>query len=104
MFILVQGTPTSKKKKLRKLKRVMGTLEKTKRRGAANQADSFAALQLLHDAQTFSERLFVRLQARGVSFETRLVMMQVCSTFSVLLSPLYCCTASCFLMHVANYL
>lgn len=77
---LLQGTPTSKKKKLRKLKRVMGTLEKTKRRGAANQADSFAALQLLHDPQTFAERLFARLQARGVSFETRLVMMQVRST------------------------
>lgn len=54
----------------------MGTLEKTKKRRAANQADSFAALQLLHDPQTFAERLFARLQARGVSFETRLVIMQ----------------------------
>ena len=74
----LQGTPTSKKKKIKKLKRVVHTVEKSRKRGAANQADSFAALQLLHDAQTFAENLFSKLQARSQSFETRLVLMQVC--------------------------
>jgi hypothetical protein len=54
----------------------MHMLDKGKRRGQANQADSFAALQLLHDPQTFAERLFVRLQGRAVRFETKLVIMQ----------------------------
>lgn len=75
----LQGTPTTKKKKIRKLKRVMRVVEKSKRRGQAASAESFAAMQLLHDPQSFAERLLVRCQARGVSFEMRLALMQVVS-------------------------
>lgn len=57
----------------------MRVVEKSKRRGQASSAHSFAAMQLLHDPQTFSERLLVRCQARGVSFEARLALMQVVS-------------------------
>ena len=77
--IALQGTPTTKKKKIRKLKRVMRVVQKSKRRGQAAESESFAAMQLLHDPQSFAERLLARCQSRGVRFEARLALMQVVS-------------------------
>ena len=58
------GTLASKKKKQRKLQRVIRTMKKeTRREQAKDGSEGFAALQLLHDPQSFSERLFGRLQA-----------------------------------------
>jgi protein SDA1 len=73
----LQGTANSKKKKIRKLKRVMGTIKKSKRRGETAPADLFAAMQLLHDPHAFAERLFARCASQPMRFETRLVMLQV---------------------------
>uniref|UniRef100_A0A7R9V1A5 Protein SDA1 n=2 Tax=Chlamydomonas euryale TaxID=1486919 RepID=A0A7R9V1A5_9CHLO len=76
---LNKGTHSSKKKKQRKIARVMATVKKAERKGAASQSESFAALHLLHDPQSFAERLFARLQAGNERFETRLAMIQVLS-------------------------
>ena len=46
-----QGTASSKKKKKHKLQRVMATVKKASRKGQQDQAQSFAAIQLLHDPQ-----------------------------------------------------
>lgn len=75
----LQGTLSTKKKKQRKLKRLFGTLEKAKRKGQARPEDSFAAMQLLRDPQTFAERLLANCQAHTMSFEHRLVMLHVIS-------------------------
>lgn len=75
----MQGTACTKKKKIRKLKRVMGTLKRAKRRGAATPQDLFAAMQLLHDPHTFAEALFARCQKQPMRFESRLVVLQVVS-------------------------
>ena len=75
----LQGTSTSKKKKVRKLKRVMGTLKKSSRKGGAAPHELFAAMQLLHDPHTFAENLFTRCQKQPMRFETRLVILQVVS-------------------------
>ncbi len=46
-----QGTPSSKKKKMARLKRVMATVKKQERREKADSSQGFAAIQLLHDPQ-----------------------------------------------------
>ena len=74
-----QGTKSSKRKKQNKLKRVMQTLKKQERRSAATTNESFAAVHLLHDPQTFAERLFARLQSGGERYETRLAVTAVVS-------------------------
>ncbi|GLC55364.1 hypothetical protein PLESTB_000976900 [Pleodorina starrii] len=78
-----KGTRSSKKKKQAKLKRVLATVKKASRKGerggGANGAESFAAIHLLHDPQSFSERLFGRLGKGGERFETRLAVMMVVS-------------------------
>lgn len=62
------------------MERVLRTLKKEARRGERNEtSEGFAALQLLHDPQSFSERLFSRLQSCKERFETRLALMQVIS-------------------------
>ncbi len=60
----LQGTRSSKKKKQAKLKRVMATVKKANKKGEGSGAESFAAIHLLHDPQTFAEKLFARLQVR----------------------------------------
>lgn len=47
----MQGTAASKKKKKAKLQRVMATVKRAARKGRADNAQSFAAIQLLHDPQ-----------------------------------------------------
>ncbi|KAK9834281.1 hypothetical protein WJX81_003203 [Elliptochloris bilobata] len=75
-----KGTASSKKKKQAKLKRVMHTVKKQARRERAVGAEGFAAIQLLHDPQTFAEKLFARLQrSGGERFEARLAMAALVS-------------------------
>ncbi|GIM11976.1 hypothetical protein Vretimale_15407, partial [Volvox reticuliferus] len=76
-----KGTRSSKKKKQAKLKRVMATVKKAARKGGAagSGAESFAAIHLLHDPQTFAEKLFGRLAKGAERFETRLSVMAVLS-------------------------
>jgi protein SDA1 len=76
------GTVSSKKKKQRKIARVQAAVRRAERRasgGGGAGADSFAALQLLHDPQGFAERLFARLRAGKERFETRLATIAVLS-------------------------
>ncbi|EFJ52836.1 hypothetical protein VOLCADRAFT_55520, partial [Volvox carteri f. nagariensis] len=77
----MQGTRSSKKKKQAKLKRVLATVKKSARKSgsAGAGAESFAAIHLLHDPQTFAERLFGRLSRGSERFETRLTVMAVLS-------------------------
>ena len=49
-LVWVEGTASSKKKKA-KLQRVMATVKKASRGGQQDQAQSFAAIQLLHNPQ-----------------------------------------------------
>ncbi|CAL8470003.1 g9545 [Coccomyxa elongata] len=75
-----KGTPSSKKKKMARLKRVMATVKKQERREKADSSQGFAAIQLLHDPQTFAEKLFARLQkGSGEKFETRMAIMTLVS-------------------------
>lgn len=74
-----KGTRSSKKKKQAKLKRVMATVKKANKKGEGSGAESFAAIHLLHDPQTFAEKLFARLQSGSERFETRLSVMAVMS-------------------------
>ncbi|KAL6763683.1 SDA1-domain-containing protein [Haematococcus lacustris] len=73
------GTRSSKRKKVKKLKRVMATVKKVGRREAAATHETFAALHLLHDPQAFAERLFTRLQSGNERFEARMAMLGVVS-------------------------
>ncbi|KAL3143572.1 hypothetical protein ABBQ38_002369 [Trebouxia sp. C0009 RCD-2024] len=72
-----KGTKSSKKKKQAKLKRVMATVKKQARKESANPHDSFAAVQLLNDPQSFAEKLFTQLNVRykKETWETRLAMI-----------------------------
>ncbi|KAG2501935.1 hypothetical protein HYH03_000433 [Edaphochlamys debaryana] len=76
-----KGTRSSKKKKQHKLKRALATAKKAQRKadGGGSGAESFAAIHLLHDPQTFAEKLFSRLAGGGERFETRLSVMAVLS-------------------------
>lgn len=78
-----QGTRSSKKKKVAKLKRVMATVKKAAKRadgtGVAGHESSFAAIHLLHDPQTWVERLFARLQGGSDKWDTRLAVISVVS-------------------------
>jgi hypothetical protein len=74
-----QGTHSSKKKKQAKLQRVMAAVKKQARREAASVSEGFAAVHLLHDPQTFAERLFGRLQGSREKWEARTAMMSVVS-------------------------
>ena len=56
----VQGTVSSKKKKMAKLKRVMAQVKKQDRREKRNTDQNFAAIQLLHDPQVRLDWLFAR--------------------------------------------
>ena len=51
MHPLAQGTTSSKKKKMAKLKRVMATVKRQERREKRDAGHNFAAIQLLHDPQ-----------------------------------------------------
>eukprot|EP00199_Chlamydomonas_sp_CCMP681_P001181 CAMPEP_0119112818 /NCGR_PEP_ID=MMETSP1180-20130426/41795_1 /TAXON_ID=3052 ORGANISM="Chlamydomonas cf sp, Strain CCMP681" /NCGR_SAMPLE_ID=MMETSP1180 /ASSEMBLY_ACC=CAM_ASM_000741 /LENGTH=766 /DNA_ID=CAMNT_0007100531 /DNA_START=21 /DNA_END=2321 /DNA_ORIENTATION=+ len=76
------GTRSSKKKKQKKLARVMASVKKTERKDASATSghESFAALHLLHDPQTFAERLFsARLLSGNEKFETRMAVLNVVS-------------------------
>ncbi|GFH22547.1 protein SDA1, partial [Haematococcus lacustris] len=77
--MLAAGTRSSKRKKVKKLKRVMATVKKVGRREAAATHETFAALHLLHDPQAFAERLFTRLQSGNERFEARMAMLGVVS-------------------------
>ncbi|KAL0039901.1 hypothetical protein WJX77_011228 [Trebouxia sp. C0004] len=72
-----KGTKSSKKKKQAKLKRVMATVKKQAKKDNANPHDSFAAVQLLNDPQSFAEKLFTQLNVRykKETWETRLAMI-----------------------------
>ncbi|KAL0045199.1 hypothetical protein WJX82_000420 [Trebouxia sp. C0006] len=74
-----KGTKSSKKKKQAKLKRVMATVKKQAKKENANPHDSFAAVQLLNDPQSFAEKLFTQLNVRykKETWETRLAMITV---------------------------
>ena len=61
------------------MNRVMETVKKANRRGQESHSESFAALHLMHDPQTFVEKLFSRMQSSHEKFETRLSMIQVVS-------------------------
>lgn len=76
-----QGTRSSKRKKQAKIKRVQATVKKAVRKSSAEGggSESFAAIHLLHDPQTFAERLFARLTRGSERFETRLAVMLVLS-------------------------
>ncbi|KAG1675672.1 hypothetical protein FOA52_002381 [Chlamydomonas sp. UWO 241] len=74
-----KGTHSSQKKKKRKIARVQATVKKAERKGLASHSESFAAVHLLHDPQSFAERLFARMQSANERFETRLAMIQVLS-------------------------
>eukprot|EP00798_Chlamydomonas_sp_ICE-L_P018496 gene18496-24994_t len=74
-----KGTRSSKKKKMHKLKRVVEKVKKQERRGNESHTESFAALHLLHDPQSFAEKLFSRLQTSPEKFETRLDMISIIS-------------------------
>ena len=50
-YVSLQGTVSSKKKKMAKLKRVMAQVKKQDRREKRNTDQNFAAIQLLHDPQ-----------------------------------------------------
>ncbi len=50
-YMGTQGTVSSKKKKMAKLKRVMAQVKKQDRREKRNTDQNFAAIQLLHDPQ-----------------------------------------------------
>lgn len=76
---LAQGTFSSKKKKKRKLARVMATIKKAGRKDAAVSHEGFAAMHLLHDPQSFVEKLFSKLQSCTEKFETRVAIMSVIS-------------------------
>lgn len=73
------GTMASKKKKQKKLKRVVQTAKKAARRTVGGAQQSFAAIELLHDPQTFTEKLLTRIRSGGEKFETRLALMQLVS-------------------------
>ena len=73
------GTTASKKKKHKKRKRVMNTAKRAARRAAGGDSVGFSAIELLHDPQTFAEKLLGRLKSGGEKFETRLAMMQLVS-------------------------
>lgn len=51
MNAIVQGTVSSKKKKMAKLKRVMAQVKRQDRREKRDTDQNFAAIQLLHDPQ-----------------------------------------------------
>ncbi|KAK9790096.1 hypothetical protein WJX73_001035 [Symbiochloris irregularis] len=89
-----KGTVSSKKKKKAKLQRVMATVKKASRRGQQDQAQSFAAIQLLHDPQGVAEQLLARmLRSGGERWEAKLALLQVTSrivgTHRLLLLGLY---------------
>ena len=67
----------------------MDGIQRVKNRSLASQGDSFAAMQLLNDPQTFAERLLSRCQQGHVRFETRLVMLQVCLDMLHLPNPIH---------------
>lgn len=73
------GTRSSKRKKQAKIQRVLSAAKKTARKGQESHNESFAALHLLHDPQTFAEKLFARMQTCNERFETRMAMIQVAS-------------------------
>ena len=61
------------------MNRVMETVKKATRKGQGSHSESFAALHLMHDPQTFVEKLFSRLQSSHEKFETRTATIQVVS-------------------------
>lgn len=73
------GTRSSKRKKQAKIQRVLSAAKKVARKGQESHNESFAALHLLHDPQTFAEKLFARMQTGNERFETRMAMIQVAS-------------------------
>lgn len=74
-----KGTLATKKKKQKKLARVKAAVQRAERRREGAHTESFAALQLLHDPQSFAEALLARLRAGPGRWEMRLLMMNVLS-------------------------
>ena len=74
-----KGTRATKKKKQKKLARVKAAVQRAERRREGAHTESFAALQLLHDPQSFAEALLARLRAGPGRWEMRLLMMNVLS-------------------------
>ena len=77
-----KGTFATKKKKQAKLKREIARIKKRARREEAGDGvGRFAALHLLHDPQTWTERLLSRLHATGATslggWESKLLCLQV---------------------------
>mmetsp|Transcript_42968 Transcript_42968/g.69241 ORF Transcript_42968/g.69241 Transcript_42968/m.69241 type:complete len:612 (+) Transcript_42968:2-1837(+) len=68
-----------RKKRLRKMERTKKKIEKMSREEEGNQLSSLAAIDLLYDPQSFSERLFSQLKKSTDPFELRLLMMNVIS-------------------------
>lgn len=58
VFGPTQGTVSSKKKKVAKLKRVMATVKRASKKDKAGHVESFAAVQLLHDPQVQPYSMF----------------------------------------------
>ena len=77
-----KGTAATKKKKQAKLKREIARIKKRARREEASDGGGrFAALHLLHDPQTWTERLLSRLHTTGAAslggWESKLLCLQV---------------------------
>lgn len=76
-LLILQGTPSSKRKKEAKLKRVMATVKKQERREKASATPNFAAIQLLHDPQVRHSHGIIR---ESEDTEAR-IMVPVASLF-----------------------
>ena len=74
-----KGTHNTKRKKEKRLKRVEAAVKKQEAKAARSPHEAFSALQLMHDPQTFAERLFSRLRSANERWETRVAMMQLTS-------------------------
>lgn len=70
---IAQGVASSKKKKQKKLKRTIKTMQR-KERNVDKAIDSrFAAMQLINDPQAFAELLFGKLQVGHMSYDTKML-------------------------------
>eukprot|EP00873_Tetraselmis_striata_P000969 jgi/Tetstr1/421233/TSEL_012237.t1 len=74
-----KGTASTKRKKAARLKRVMSAVKKQEARQSNVVHEAFSAIQLLHDPQSFSEKLLARLRGSNERWETRVAMMQLTS-------------------------
>ncbi|PAA84500.1 hypothetical protein BOX15_Mlig016276g3 [Macrostomum lignano] len=71
------GPKTNKRKK--RLERQLQALKKHKKKKRRVDAFDTAALHLLHDPQTFAEKLLKQVETTSEPFEIRLLMLDLCS-------------------------